>query len=249
MRRGHRIFSGRGADVLRGRFAGRVGLLLLLLGGVALSGPGAAAQIPGPIPLAPAPQRTVVSLAAAPSSAPAGQSIDFTGQVRSSPPGAITTRATIDFGDGQRVPPLVTGAGFIAQHTYAAPGTYTATLSVTDSTGRTAQAATRVTVTPATGPFVMTLSAAPLAALVGQSIDFTGRLIASPPGVTPTGATLDFGDGQRTTPVATREGIFAQHAYARSGIYRATLTVTGTGGVTGRVTQTVVVSAPGVPWP
>jgi PKD repeat protein len=194
-------------------------------------------------------QPPVVSLAASPQTAQAGQAVNFTGQVLWATPGAITTRVRIDFGDGFVVTPQTTGAGFIAQHVYAAPGSYIATLSVTDTTGLTGRATTTVTVTPSGQQPIVTLTAAPQTALVGQSVSFTGQVISDTPGAVTTSATINFGDGQVTTPLTTGTGFIAQHTYSRPGVYGASLTVTDSTGATGQATVTIIVSAPAVRWP
>lgn len=194
------------------------------------------------------PGQSIVTLAASPQSVVAGQQVDFTGQVIVANPGAITTGATIFFGDGQSTVPLTTGAGFIAQHSYANPGTYTATLSVNDSTGRTTQATTTITVSAAGGS-VVTLSANPRIVPIGQQVEFTGQVISAPPGVVTTGVTISFGDGRSVTPQTTGAGFIAQHVYTRAGNYQATLTVTDSSGATTRATTTVIVSSRFISWP
>jgi PKD repeat protein len=80
------------------------------------------------------------SFTMSPNPATAGTSIAFNGTGSSDADGSIASYAW-SFGDGG------TGAGATPSHAYAAPGTYTATLSVTDSAGVTAATAQQVTVT------------------------------------------------------------------------------------------------------
>jgi PKD repeat protein len=197
-------------------------------------------------------QPSVVALDAAPQAATPGQVVDFTGRVVSAPPGAITVGATIDFGDGQSALPLTTGAGFIAQHVYAAPGAYTATLTVRDTTGRASQARATVVVgssAPLVPQSTLSLSASPPSALIGRPVSFTGQVVAAPPGAVTTGATIDFGDGQSAIPQTTGAGFIAQHVYGSAGIYLVVLSVTDSTGATSRVQTTVGVSNPTVSWP
>ena len=100
----------------------------------------------------PAAQQLAVTLRATPLTVRAGDLVDFLGQVvtGSGDPNAVTTSATIIFGDGQAVTPQTTGAGFLAQHAYSNVGIYAATLSVTDSSGQTAQASVTISVVPRT---------------------------------------------------------------------------------------------------
>jgi PKD repeat protein len=61
--------------------------------------------------------------------------VTFDGQQSYAPDGSISSYAW-DFGDGS------TGTGYIAQHTYSAPGTFTASLIVTDNNGLSSNPAT-----------------------------------------------------------------------------------------------------------
>jgi PKD repeat protein len=71
---------------------------------------------------------------------------NFDGTNSSDPDGSIVSYAW-DFGDG------ATASGMTATHTYAAAGTYSVTLTVTDDLGATGSANQSVTVTaPATTP-------------------------------------------------------------------------------------------------
>ena len=79
-------------------------------------------------------------------------SVQFNGTGSSVPVGTIASYAW-DFGDG------TTGTGSTAQHTYAAAGTYTVTLTVTGSLGGTGTHSANVTVAdvpPPTAAFTAT---------------------------------------------------------------------------------------------
>ena len=106
------------------------------------------AVAPGPIP-GPIGQSSIVALRATPQTVAAGRQVSFVGQVVSAQPGTLTASASLDFGDGQSVTPQTTGAGFIAQHAYTFPGTYAATLTVTNTAGGTAQATVTIIVVAA----------------------------------------------------------------------------------------------------
>ncbi len=102
------------------------------------------------VTVAPGAQQAAVTLRATPLTVRAGDLVDFLGQVVAADPNAVTTSATIYFGDGQAVTPQTTGAGFLAQHAYSSVGTYAATLSVENSSGQIAQASVTITVVPRT---------------------------------------------------------------------------------------------------
>ncbi len=123
-----------------------------------------------------------------------------------------------DFGDG------ATSAEVNPQHTYAQGGTYTVTLTVTDTLGRNAQASQQVTVEQA-------LSANFTAqALEAGAVQFTDQSVGAI-----TAWLWDFGDG------ATSVEQNPQHIYAQGGTYTVTLTITGGNAQTAQTSQQVTV--------
>ena len=146
-----------------------------------------------------------------------GEATQFT----STSSGEQITSYQWNFGDNQ------TGTGQNANHTYAQPGTYQATLTVQTSGGCTDQITQTVTVNPsATANFNATT------VCVGEVTQFTS---------TSTGQSLsnfqwNFGDNQTGT------GQNANHTYAQSGTYNVTLTVQADGGCSDQITQTVTVN-------
>ncbi|MGP9745367.1 PKD domain-containing protein [Brachybacterium sp. AOP29-B2-41] len=129
-----------------------------------------------------------------------------------------------DFGDGS---PSVTGA--TSSHTYAATGTYTVTLTVTDSNGLLASTTREISVLGPNAPPLadFTVSATGLTA----SADAAG---ASDPDGTITSYEWDWGDG------ATSTGMVASHAYAAAGERTVTLRVTDDRGATTESSRTVL---------
>ncbi|MGY1885444.1 PKD domain-containing protein [Blastococcus sp. SYSU DS0753] len=133
-----------------------------------------------------------------------------------------------DFGDGS------TGTGVTASRRYAAPGTYTVTLRVTDDKGAVGSTTRQVTVTapPANQP--------PAAAFTATTAGLTAWLDASSSvdhDGTVTSYAWDFGDG------STGSGATASHDYATAGTYQVRLTVTDDDGATHGVTRPVTVAA------
>jgi len=155
--------------------------------------------------------------------------VDVDGSTSTDTDGTIVSYGW-DFGDGN------VATGVTSTHTYAAPGTYTVTLTVTDDTGGTASTAQQVIVpdVPANQPptAAFTATPTPLAVAVDGSA-------SSDPDGTVTTYSWDFGDG------ATDTGVTASHTYAAAGTYTVSLTVADDDGAAATTTQSVIV--PDVP--
>jgi PKD repeat protein len=128
-----------------------------------------------------------------------------------------------DFGDGN------TSTEQNPLHTYAVPGDYTVTLTVTDANGGSDNTQQNVSVTQ---PISASFTAAP-DANDPLSVQFTSQV---------TGNIViyswDFGDG------GTNNDPNPRHTYAAAGTYNVTLTVTDANGATTNATQQVTVTAP-----
>ncbi len=134
-----------------------------------------------------------------------------------------------NFGDG------TTATGKTAAHTYAADGSYTVTLTVTDDLGATDSATQSVTVAANKVPVAaFTKTAAGLAATADATT-------SQDPDGTIASYAWDFGDS------ATATSKTAAHTYAASGTFTITLTVTDNQGATGTTSQSVTVTAPNQP--
>jgi PKD repeat protein len=176
-------------------------------------------------------QPPVAALSVTPASGSAPLLVTASTAASSDVDGVIAS-SSIDFGDGTVLP------GPIATHTYAAPGAYTVTATVTDDLGATASATASVTainlapiaaltVSPASGisPLVVTASTA-------GSSDPDGSIASS---------TIDFGDG------AVAAGPVAAHTYAAAGVYTVKATVVDNFGSTATAVASVSVTAPNQP--
>ncbi len=133
-----------------------------------------------------------------------------------------------DFGDGG------SALGRSPAHRYTAPGTYTATVTVTDSGGETATDTVAIEVTN-TAPTVQA-AASPRTGVAPHKVTFSSQ------GHDADGGALtyawDFGDGGTAT---TRN---ASHTYVQAGSYTAEVTVTDRHGATGTAEVAVTVTNP-----
>ena len=156
-----------------------------------------------------------------------GQPITFTATVSG---GTVPYNATFAFGDGTRAVAFGSGPDLTVSHTYATPGSYTPTVSLTDADGATTQATGSV-VAVAAGP-VVAAHALPSSGDVGFPIAFNAT--APSPGVGTITYAWSFGDGHSGT------GADLDHTYTSPGIYA--VNVTGTDSLGGQSTATVDVA-------
>ncbi|RJU01667.1 PKD domain-containing protein [Arthrobacter frigidicola] len=165
--------------------------------------------------------------AAAFTSKATGLAATFDGSGSTDSDGTIASYAW-DFGDGS------TGTGATATRTYAAAGTYTVKLTVTDDKGATGVKSAPVTVSAAAA------NSAPAAAFTSKATGLAASFDGS--GSTDSDGTIasyawDFGDG------STGTGATATRTYAAAGTYTVKLTVTDDKGATGVKSAPVTVSA------
>ena len=146
-----------------------------------------------------------------------GDTVSFNGSRSTDPDGSIASYEW-DFGDG------TTATGPQANHVYDEPGAYTARLTVTDDDGATTIDSVTIVV-ESNDPPMPSPTASSTTVEPGQSITFDGSGSSDPDG-TITSYEWDFGDGTTAT------GQQVTHAYAESGSYAATLTVTDDDGAT-----------------
>ncbi|HZC69906.1 MAG TPA: PKD domain-containing protein [Jatrophihabitans sp.] len=149
-------------------------------------------------------------------------SVAFDGSASSDTDGTIGSYAW-DFGDGR------TGTGVSPTHTYAAPGTYSVTLTVTDDKGATGRISSDVTVDVNKPP-------APVFAATAKYLTATFDATASTdPDGTISSYAWEFGDGTTSTDLNPT------HTYPIPRTYSVTLTVTDNLGATASTTRAISV--------
>jgi uncharacterized repeat protein (TIGR01451 family) len=152
-------------------------------------------------------------------------SVNFTAMVNDSD-GDDICAVNWDFGDDN------TADRLDANHTYTVPGTYMATLTVTDTRAATAQATITVTVENVLPTVNLTANPNPIG--ICNATRFTGT--ATDTSSDTLTNQLAFGDGD------TVNALTANHTYTSPGTYTATLTATDSFGGVGRNTATVTVN-------
>ena len=148
-----------------------------------------------------------------------------------------TFTAAIDWGDGQvdaAVPIVVDGeagrltVGDVAgSHTYAAVGSYTVTVTVTDDDGATKSATFTATVAPKPNGTPLFDAIEPVTGQEGGPVSITAGF--SDDGDIPYVAIVDWGDGRTSSATVDfadgRGTVEADHVYADNGLYDVTITL------------------------
>jgi PKD repeat protein len=139
---------------------------------------------------------------------------------------------SISWGDGSTTP------GHTGSHTYSKPGTFTASLTGTDSHGAQGSASQKVTVTaPANRPPTCSLTLSNPSGTAPVAVNATAAC-ADPEGAL-SSVVLDFGDGFYAGAAS------ASHTYGSAGTFVVTVVaVDKAGNASGPAQQTVTVSAP-----
>lgn len=157
---------------------------------------------------------------------PARLALAFDGTASSDPEGTALSHDW-SFGDG------ATATGVTASHTYAAPGAYSATLTVTDALGGVAVAPIAVVIPNA--PPAPSLSATPSTGTAPLTVRFAGS--ANDPDGDAVGLGWSFGDGASAT------GPSPSHVFA-AGHYTVTLTATDVYGAAASTTTGIIAAMP-----
>ncbi|MEK6748038.1 MAG: PKD domain-containing protein [Pseudomonadota bacterium] len=149
----------------------------------------------------------------APTAGVAGTAVTFSAMSSTAPAGRTLSSYAWNFGDNSF------GAGVSTTHSFLA-GSYTVTLTVTDSSGATGSATAPLVVAP-TGTSVLTANAGgPYAGALNVPVQFDGSGSSAPGGSIATYA-WDFGDSS-----TAGTGVNPTHTYTTVGRYTVTVTVT-----------------------
>jgi len=168
----------------------------------------------------------------------AGSTVQFDGSASSDPDGNTPLTYAWSYGDG------ASGSGAAPTHVYAATGTYTVTLVVTDSRGAASNPSTTTATigsTPNQPPVAR--PGGPYAGVAGSTVQFDGSASSDPDGNTPLTYAWTFGDG------ASGTGATPAHSYAAAGTYSVTLVVTDSRGASSApgTTSATIATAPPPP--
>ena len=178
--------------------------------------------------LAAAPQPPVAN-PGGPYSGTAGTPVTFNGAGSTDPKSEPLTYAW-SFGDG------ATATGAAPTHPYATAGTYTVSLTVTNTDNLHTSATTTATIAvPAAQPPVAN-AGGPYTGTAGTAVSFNGSGSADPKSETLTYA-WSFGDG------GTATGPTPTHTYAVAGTFAVSLTVTNTDSLTATSSATATIAA------
>jgi PKD repeat protein len=167
----------------------------------------------------------------APATVPVNRPVVFNGAGSTDPDGSIASYAWT-FGDGSAA-----GTGPAPMHSYAALGSFTVTLTVTDNGGVLASVSHQVVVDESPVAAFVVKTAHPGS---GAPVQFNGSGSKDPDGSIVAFA-WSFGDGS-----ANAAGVAPKHTFKHVGSYHITLTVTDTAGLTASTTSSVVVKLGGV---
>jgi PKD repeat protein len=170
------------------------------------------------------------NFSATPSSGRFPLTVAFNGSASTDSDGTIATYAW-DFGDSTPA-----GSGATVSHVYAAAGTYTARLTVTDNRGATGTRTTTITVQGNASP-TASFTAAPINGRAPLLVSFDAAASTDSDG-TITSYQWNFGNGNTAT------GVTAQQNYVAAGTFTVQLTVTDNDGATASTTRTVTVAPP-----
>jgi hypothetical protein len=147
----------------------------------------------------------------------------------------------VDYGDGSGPQPLALNAdnSFNLSHVYSAPGDFNVTVTVTDKDGASGAASFAAHVIQP--PPQLSL---PSSTTINEGSTYTANGSFSDPGATSWTATVDYGDGSGSQPLALNpdQTFNLSHLYGDTGTYTVSVTLTDNFGASAAASGTVVVN-------
>lgn len=144
---------------------------------------------------------------------------------------------TFDYGDGTSV--VGPQVDPVSTHTYQAGGTFTVTLTVTDTVGLSDQDTAQVSVFTPEAPPVARLTVTPSSGVLNLNVTADASASTDTDATPIATYTFDFGDG--SPAVGPQAGATATHTFTASGAFTVTVTVADTNATSSTATRTVIV--------
>src|SRR5207245_992095 len=180
-----------------------------------------------------APLTLAVTFTTAPTTGTAGTAVSFTANASG---GTTPYSFSWRFGEGSaKVAGGATNPN-TQSHTYAAKGTFTVRVNVTDASAKLATASATITITGT--PLVLTFTTAPTTGTVGTSVSFTAQAAGD---TAPYTFSWNFGDGTANVSGGTTNPNTQSHTYHVKGTYTVKVNVTDANGAKQTASSTITI--------
>ena len=186
----------------------------------------------------------VVTLGTIPSSVYAGTTVTLSGSAVAGTGRSIASYAWTQQSGPATVTITNPGSNTLASFTASTPGSYTFTLTATDSSGQTGTASAVIIVNAASPP-VVTLGSIPSVVAPGDTVTLTGSAAAGK-GLTIASYAWTQQTGSTTLTINNANTTKASFTAPATGTYSFMLTATDSSGQTGTATAVIVVNSPPV---
>ena len=185
-------------------------------------------------------QPPIADFAFMPGSPSVGDAVQFDGTLSADFDGEIASYAWDFDGDGE-----ADASGSVAEHVFAAPGTYAVSLTVTDDAGNIDTVTVSIQIggdadgEAEGGLPIAGFQRSPIEPIAGEPVLFNGTSSIDSDGQI-VSFVWDFDDDGQTDSTAP----IAEHTYPEAGTYTVSLTVTDDGGNASTIAETFAVAAP-----